>query len=424
MKISQYLPALIIVIIFAPSSWARIWKTADRQSFSGDYVNVVGDDVHFKTNTGTKKIPYAALARADKAIIRSKLTAAGRQTEIERLDSLPVPNKTNPAPASTSTASTSSSGRSTPPSTQQLNGSGRTWTDIGGRQLQGEYVSANGLMVTLRVNGSLQNFPISGFSVQDQTWIRSQMAATPNGNSPNGTQTTPGSSFGGSQVPGNMNSSLPGFPNPAGAGMSSGHGGGASSPNSAGPSGGHGSSFSGGSSASRMQSGLPNTQSFSPGSPSLTGGTGMASGPGAGHGAGSSTGGNFSGSQFGGNTGMSSQPGGGPGYGDPGFGGTGMSDPGFNEPDFSFPEPPEPPDISIPDISGPTIEWVYVCDYCGAEFSESDGIKEGDPCPSCNGGGGSGGSFSFRGALKAIIAVVALAVSGIGFVIRKLASSN
>ncbi|MFG0333243.1 MAG: hypothetical protein ACF8TS_07780 [Maioricimonas sp. JB049] len=39
---------------------------------------------------------------------------------------------------------------------------------------------------------------------------------------------------------------------------------------------------------------------------------------------------------------------------------------------------------TIPEPQFPTIEWVYSCTNCGAEFTEEDGVAFGDPCPRCN----------------------------------------
>ena len=424
MKIWKRLTAVIVLVLFASSATARIWKTADRKTFSGDYVNVVGDNVQFKTNSGTKLVPYAAMSRADKAIIRTKLTAAGRESEISRLDSLQAPSTSAPVttPPPQSTTPSVGSGSASPSSTQPASGQSRTFTDIGGRQLQGEFVSASPVTVTIRVNGIARTFPIAGFSPQDQAWIRSQSGSVAGGNQTTTTPstTTPGTTFVPSGASGNMTPSAPGFPggfSPGTPGISGGHGGSSApttsfgpppgfGPPATGPSGGHASTtpgnaaFPGTSTTPGMQSTFPQTQSITPGG---AGSPGQATGfgAGAGHGAGSAAG-SF-GNEFGG----------GPGYGGP---------PDMGEPEFAFPDPPEPPDIHVPDISIPTIEWVYTCDNCGAEFSESDGIKEGDPCPKCSGGGG-GASFSARGIVKVVIGLVALAVSGIGFVIRKMASS-
>jgi len=39
---------------------------------------------------------------------------------------------------------------------------------------------------------------------------------------------------------------------------------------------------------------------------------------------------------------------------------------------------------TFPEPSFPEIQWVYSCTNCGAEFTEEDGVKFGDPCPKCN----------------------------------------
>ena len=62
------------------------------------------------------------------------------------------------------------------------------------------------------------------------------------------------------------------------------------------------------------------------------------------------------------------------------------------------------------------------CEHCGAEFTEADGLKEGDECPKCSGGESSGGTHfrSTRGVFRGIAAVVALAVGAIGWIAKKV----
>ncbi|WP_197443510.1 hypothetical protein [Maioricimonas rarisocia] len=46
--------------------------------------------------------------------------------------------------------------------------------------------------------------------------------------------------------------------------------------------------------------------------------------------------------------------------------------------------PPTMSEPRFPEPQFPEIVWVYSCMNCGAEFTEDDGVKAGDPCPRCN----------------------------------------
>lgn len=52
-------------------------------------------------------------------------------------------------------------------------------------------------------------------------------------------------------------------------------------------------------------------------------------------------------------------------------------------PSFDFTPQTNVPDL--PEMSLPVFEWTYKCSNCGAEFDESSGLKQGDPCPKCSG---------------------------------------
>jgi hypothetical protein len=111
-------------------------------------------------------------------------------------------------------------------------------------------------------------------------------------------------------------------------------------------------------------------------------------------------------------------PGSGMGMGMGGMGSSGgFEPPGMNPPNI------QPPSIQPPNIQPPS--WgrmqndVLVCENCGAEFSETSSLREGDECPNCSGGSSFSGR-SMRGIVKLGIAAIMLAAAGASAVWRKM----
>ena len=83
--------------------------------------------------------------------------------------------------------------------------------------------------------------------------------------------------------------------------------------------------------------------------------------------------------------------------------------------------PPEPP--VFPGFS--RFNDGLKCEQCGAEFTDAEGLKEGDDCPKCAGGdptkpSGSTRYRSNRVLFKGIEAIIALAVGGVSWLVKKM----
>lgn len=370
--------AFLILASFCSSVEARTWRPTGRPAVSGDFAGILGDNVQIKTSMGIETIPYLKLSTTDRAVVKSSLQSSGNTIEAIRLNDLETGR---------------SSGSGSEPSMADLmpgedNPNERVWTDINGNQITGEFVAVVGPTVQIRVKGRVQAFPVAGFSPVDQQWLAQQApngAAGSTGGNPEGMPgmpmpgkpTQPTMPMQPGQMPPGYPGSMPGSTMP---------------PSSMPPS---DPGFSPG--MGRPGSMMP------PGSTMPPGGTGF---PGMDNSSGSS----------------SSLPGYNPGSGGPeAFQGAGAPPNMLPPPSASY-TPPEMP--RMPGFS--RFEDVLKCDDCGAEFTEADGLKEGDACPKCSGGSSSGGTHfrSTRGVFRGIAAIIALAVGAIGWIAKKVMGSN
>lgn len=390
----------LMILCVATVAEGRTWRlVGGGRAVVGDFQDVKGSDVIIRTNTGgIETIPYAKLTKKDKEVVNSNLISQGRQSDVERLKN----------GESTDSGKDDKSEGMAGKEGEEASGK-RTWTDINGNKLQAELVSVTGLTVQLKTaNGEVQTFPISGFSIQDQQFLRTAGggesdagvpgAGMPAGGVPGG---LPGSGFPGlPNMPGSVNPAtglpgeMPGFPNMGGAP-------GGMPPGSMPPGSFPGAAMS--SSVNMSPGGVPGMSGpmIPPGGasqPGFSGAPGMM--PGAFNEMNPS---GAPGSMPGGTgfePGMSAPP------GMPQSSAPDFSPPQFNPPQFN--PPPSP--------AMPTFEYVYKCDNCGAEFSEADGVKTGDACPKCSGGS----NFRLRGgSVRGLVALAALAAGGIGWAVKK-----
>ena len=431
---SKVLTLLVVLCLCTSIAQARTWRTTDERKFSGDFQGLEGNQVVIRTTSGRiEKVSYLKLSKSDRTFVKSTLTSMAKQDEVQRLIQLetqgtsgkpanpatPADDKPAPPPASTEGASGSDSPLA---DGKQM----RIWTDVNGKQLEARFVSANQLQVTLQLaSGEQHNFPIAGFRTEDQQLIR-QLSDQPAGGQP-------GSSGGPGMPPGTPG--FPGFPGTPGAPSFPGAPGNTPGPGLSGggfPGGAPGSSaalspgFPGaglpGGTGFPPGAGLPNAPgaavgpglSGPPGGPGMGGFPGTPSLPSAPQTAGSPLGSpNPDAPAF-----ESSQPGpgmppsGGPGFRPPtppsaNFGPPGA--PPVNNPGSGIPAGPE-------DGSMDGFEWIYKCEDCGAEFTEADGVKEGDSCPKCPWYK----RLRMRNVGRLIGFAVFLAIGGISFVARKL----
>jgi len=362
MRIS--LSALLILALVCNSAEARKWRPTGQSAISGDFAGVSGDDVQVRTSTGIENIPYLKLSSTDRAVVKSALQSSGKANDAIRLNDL-------------ETGRSSASGSM--PSMADLlpgavNPNERTWSDVHGNQIVGEFVAVVGPNVQIKVDGKIQTFPVAGFNPTDQQWLAQQ--------TPNGATGAPGTNPGAMPIPGQMppGQMPPGYPGSMPPGF----------PGSMPPS------------IPGSSPGMGQPGSMTPPRPAM---------PPGGNG--------FPGTD---SSGGSSAPGYNPGSGGPGaFPGMGASS-NMSPPPSTAYAPPEMP--NRPGFR--RFNDILTCENCGAEFSDADGLKEGDACPKCSGGDSSDGtSFgSTRGLIKGIVAIVALAVGAIGWIAKKAIGSN
>ena len=406
----------LCVLLTCGSLEARTWKPVDKPAFSGDFLDVEGDNVRIQTVSGIEVIPYQSLSRSDKAVVKSNLQSKGQRDVVSRLSQLDNGKKSE-SPRSEADETQQNETKTTDSSTAmpgtQQSGS-RNWTDINGNQLQAEFVRVVGLNVELRVDGVTQTYPISGFGVADQQWLALKSQTEPGSElpqgPPNGAAMAPGSDDGG-QYPGSSmpRSGIPGSGFPGRGSPGSGFSG---PPIGAGMPGGYPSGPPGMMDPGRSMSGAGGFR--------RGGGTPFSGAPGYPDGG--------MGSQ---SSGMPQQPdysGGGP-AGFPGASsGFGSGHP--SGPD-SFGPPSMPPAFQPPSFpSGPPTGFSVFdnklkCEHCGAEFPATSGLTEGDECPTCSGGSSSGGTgFRVsRGAIKGIVFLIAAVAGLVGWIVKKAAAS-
>jgi hypothetical protein len=430
---------LLILCLCTSVAHARTWRVTDGRKFSGDFQGLEGNQVVIRTSNGrVEKVSYLKLSKSDRTFVKSTLTSMAKQDEVQRLVQLETQGASGASdqPATPEKGESTDSEKTENPEKPAGSPDGtapslsnakqmRIWTDINGKQLEARFVSATSLNVTLQLaSGESHTFPVAGFRQEDQQLIQ-QLANQPAGGLPGGAPGLPGLPGGSPGLPGlpggspglpGGTPSLPGVPGlPGGPPSLPGFpGGGFPGPGLPGP-GMPGESSSGGvtSEPGFPGVGLPGSSGF-PGSSGIPGTPGMAGGPGFPGGA-SIAGGVASpgpGTVGGGPAdALSNSSAGGPRMG------IGPGPESFGGPPASFGGPPESPIPGMPSGSSLGLsEYVYKCSECGAEFSYTDGVKEGDDCPKCS----QSWRLNGRGIVRLLGFVVFLAIGGISFVVRKI----
>ncbi|MFM7056158.1 MAG: FmdB family zinc ribbon protein [Planctomycetota bacterium] len=421
--------AMLMLLCFSTSiAHARTWRTTDERKFSGDFQGLDGNQVVIRTTQGrVEKVSYLKLSKSDRTFVKSTLTSMAKQDEVQRLIQLET-SGTSGAPAQSATPTESAPGQQ-PESADGKPGTDsplsdarqvRIWTDVNGNQLQARFISSNALQVTLElVSGGQKNFPIAGFRSEDQQLIR-QLADPAASEQPG----VPGSSGGPGQPLGSPG--FPGMPGGPGAPAPSFPGLPGNAPGSAG--------FPGaGLPGPGFPGGLPGGPSSGPGFPgslspggSFPPGAGTPTLPQAPQTAGSPLGSPNPDSPA--ENSAASAPGmppfgGGGGFGPPNQPGAGgFGPPG--QPGAGFGPAGGPPAINPGDgiPSGPDgepmggFEYIYRCEDCGAEFTEADGVKEGDTCPKCPWYK----RVRMRNVGRLIGFAACLAIGAISFIVRKI----
>lgn len=419
MKRTIVFATLLLTVFASTVVEARTWRPKGKPAVIGDFIDVKGDRVQIQTSSGLVEYQYQELSRADQALVKAALQSKGRSAEATALNQGGQGRSETPQPNAEPAETGSTATR-------------QRWRDVNGNELEAEFVRVIGPLVTLRVNGIERNFPVAGFSAADQEWINQQTGTETN---PAGAAGVVGNvgGFPGMTLPGSATNSgsavPPGYSLPPGStfpvdpsAMANSQGfpgmmppGSSSAMHSAGPATGT-TGIAGGAASSTIPgsypgAGIPGTY---PGTSSAANNFPDASSNMASHGAfpqptGSSTG-------FPGAGGM------GPGTG-PGMPGATGGFPGEMNTGIGGPPPFEPPAFQMPEIPGfSRFNDILKCDNCGTEFTAAAGLKEGDDCPKCS---GSNRSYrSNRGVVRGAVAIIALAVGGVGWVIRKIKGSG
>lgn len=370
----SFLLAFILFFFLTNAASARIWRPVGKAPVTGEFLDVQGDTVRIQTAGGITEIAYLTLSRTDKAVVKSSLQSQGKTDVANRLNNLEKGQ------------SSTGSGAGSMPSVPGFSGTNpnprvRVWRDISGQQLEAEFVGVSGPHVQLRVNGIVQEFPIIGFSPADQQWIHEHQNDTPQIGSPGSSGAMPPAGSGPGAMPG-MPPGIPGIP-PHMPGM----------PPSGMPGMRPGFPMPGAPGIGMMPPGMPGMPDTSPapGSNQMP-----AAGP------------NFDGPPDDAFPGMSGPP----------------QFPQPTIPERRLPDPPQFTPPPMPDLPGfSRNNDVLTCENCGAEFTEADGLKEGDDCPKCSGGGG----FRFRstrGLVKGVAFLAMLVIGAVGWVIKKFTGSN
>jgi len=454
---ARLLAFLLILCLCTSAAQARTWRVTDGRKFSGDFQGLDDNQVVIRTSNGRfEKVPYLKLSKSDRTFVKSTLTSMAKQDEVQRLVQLETQGSTGTSdqPATPADGEPADAQKTEKPQKPAGSPDGtapslndakqmRIWTDINGKQLEARFVSATSLNVTLQMSsGESHTFPVAGFRQEDQQLIQ-QLANQPAGGLPGGAPGLPGQLPGSPGAPGlpGLPGGTPGLPGgpPGLPGVPGLPGGPPSLPGF--PGGGFpgqglpGGGFPGGNSSGGTTSepgfpgvGLPESSGL-PGGSGIPGTPGMAGGarfPG-----GASIAGGFSSP---GRPEIPSEPQA-PAFPGPGAAGGGPPDafsnsspagPGIGSGPgpASFGGPPAasggPPASGIPGM--PTgsefnaFEYGYKCEECGAEFSKTDGVKEGDDCPKCSGSWRLNG----RGIVRLLGFAVFLVIGGISFVVRKI----
>jgi hypothetical protein len=452
----------LIVIVAAVSfvattAEARVWRPEGRRPISGDFRELVGNEVRIRTRSSTESVPYKELPEDDRAYVRSQLLRKGLDSEIARLAELTGDATTRPSESGNQKPTDGTDGSAPQSPTggtdggffgggigaAQPTGQSRTWTDVRGNSLSAQFVRVIGTHVVLIADGRQQSFPVSEFSQADQQWLAENGGSGigTGAGSRNGTTGQTGSmplapEGGTGSLPGDGARGRPGFPmRPGMPNIPGARGRGFEVPGAAGS----GFPIPGGPGYPAMPSdgGISGVAGDLSGNVSRMGdGIGMPGGsasmpnmPGGGFPRGNMPGSPMNANGIGGNPGNFAGPGsamvvpGGAGFTPPTYEPPSFEPPPFEPPAFEPPtfEPPPMPDIPVPSW-GRMNGDVLTCENCGAEFTETSSLREGDDCPNCNGGS----SFRFgsaRGLVKLVIGLGVLAVAGISVFWKKISGN-
>ena len=151
---------LLAMSVFGSKVEGRTWRPKGGTPIKGDFVDVSGDTVRVQTSNGIEEFRYQELSATDQAVVKSSLQLRGLSDEASRLNR-----------QGRGTNNKGVGGSDDPTKPGEMTESTRTWRDISGNELQGEFVGVQGSEVLIRVKGAVKTNPILGFSTDDQAWI-------------------------------------------------------------------------------------------------------------------------------------------------------------------------------------------------------------------------------------------------------------
>ena len=148
-----FLWAMALLVVLPPSAEARKWTDVAGNQIAADYVRVHEGEVVLRQGTRIIRCPYDKFSELDKAFIRKQMEAertnAARRTGINQLGGPLAPEISEDSEV------------------REL----RTWHDIQGKKILGQYAGFSGGLVELIKDGKRISYPISAFSLADQYYV-------------------------------------------------------------------------------------------------------------------------------------------------------------------------------------------------------------------------------------------------------------
>jgi predicted RNA-binding Zn-ribbon protein involved in translation (DUF1610 family) len=157
---------LAICFAAAQIAAARTWTSRDGKSIEATFVRINGTTVILLRGNKPLRVPITDLSDADQEYVREQVIAGRKK-----------PPKRDPSHVSAESPAEPDVKQAAPtealqPSMETINPTAvRTWTDIQGEQVQGQFVRREGSMVLLTVNGEQRQYPVSGFCDADRQFI-------------------------------------------------------------------------------------------------------------------------------------------------------------------------------------------------------------------------------------------------------------
>ena len=156
MDITRHAGFWVVLAVLAGSSVAlgRTWTDSQGRSLEAKFVRVFEGNAILLRAGKIVSVPLSKLSEEDRDYIRQET------------------GDTTLSPASETTSTGDDSAK-----TADGGADARTWTDLKGNQLEGEFVKVTGDNVVLRHDGKTAVYPLKYFSPTDQDYVRRQLKA-------------------------------------------------------------------------------------------------------------------------------------------------------------------------------------------------------------------------------------------------------